>query len=94
VVLSGLFQHQFRGLEAAVAARLRSVIGALWATCCLVRLRLALVEPIACSPPLAVFLTNYLRNPSAMTPWPAQSWLMPLVGRCRVCLRRGVMPNS
>jgi hypothetical protein len=77
----------------AVAAHPRSVIGALAATRYLRPLRLPPAGSIACSPPFAVFLTDYLRKPPAMTPWLAQGWLMPLAGRCRACFKTRRYPE-
>jgi 1,2-diacylglycerol 3-beta-glucosyltransferase len=53
-----------------------SKIGALEATYYLLQPWLQLVGSIVYPFPLAVFLANYLRNPSLMTAWLAQGWLM------------------
>jgi 1,2-diacylglycerol 3-beta-glucosyltransferase len=58
------------------ASRRVSKIGALEATYYLLEPWPQLAGSIVYPFPLAVFLANYLRNPSAMTAWLAQGWLM------------------
>jgi 1,2-diacylglycerol 3-beta-glucosyltransferase len=58
------------------ASRHVSKIGALEATYYLLQPWLQLVGSIVYPFPLAVFLLNYLRDPSLMTAWLAQGWLM------------------
>jgi 1,2-diacylglycerol 3-beta-glucosyltransferase len=58
------------------ASRHVSKIGALEATYYLLQPWLQLAGSIVYPFPLAVFLANYLRNPSLMTAWLAQGWLM------------------
>jgi 1,2-diacylglycerol 3-beta-glucosyltransferase len=58
------------------ASRYVSKIGALEATYYLLQPWLQLAGSIVYPFPLAVFLANYLRDPSLMTAWLAQGWLM------------------
>jgi hypothetical protein len=58
------------------ASRHVSKIGALEATYYLLQPWLQLAGSIVYPFPLVVFLANYLRNPSLMTAWLAQGWLM------------------